>query len=302
MPLFRRCDGELVTPLSDVRRIMPYLMRGRNESVVYHVMEVKIAKTRARIRQYNQIRQPCEHATLFHAVVYVLARLLHDRPGINRFVAGGRIYQRKNVCISFVVKKRMAEDAPLVTIKLPFPPNEPFDDCVKRINEAISQARSDSDMAIDRELRVLTRLPGPVLRSVFAAGRWLDRLNLLPAALIEPDPMYTSLFAANLGSVSGSNAFHHLYEWGTCSLFAVMGNVKKKVVVGRRGQTEECDVLDLYCTFDERINDGFYVFKALALSQQLFKNPERWIGPPSEMKKSGVETMDSADRIVSPQA
>ena len=36
MPLFRRPDGDLVRDLPPVRAIVPYLMRRRNESAVYH--------------------------------------------------------------------------------------------------------------------------------------------------------------------------------------------------------------------------------------------------------------------------
>jgi len=302
MPLFRRCDGELVTDLSDVRRMMPYLMPRRNDSVVYHAMQMKVSKASAWIREYNRHRPRREHATLFHLGLCVCAKLLHDRPGVNRFVSGGRIYQRKGVWISFVAKKLLADGAPFVTIKLPFPKDEPFGECVQRVTNAVLEGRSDRELPIDSEVRILTRLPGPILRLIITAARWLDRLNVLPAALIEPDPMFTSLFAANLGSISGSNAFHHLYEYGTCSLFAVMGEVRKTVFVDKGGALDVSDVLDVQWTFDERVNDGYYVLKTLAIGQQLFENPEQWIHLPNALKESGVRGADASDNAVLPQA
>jgi hypothetical protein len=303
MPLFRRSDGDLLTDLSDVRRMMPYLMPGRNESIVYHAMQVKISTASAWIREYNRNRPRSEYATLFHLGLYVCAKLLHERPGVNRFVSGGRIYQRKGVWISFVAKKLLVDGAPFVTIKLPFPKNEPFKECVRRVTDAVLEGRSDRESLIDKEVRFLTRLPGPILRLIIAGGRWLDRLNLLPAAMIDPDPMFTSLFAANLGSISGSNAFHHLYEYGTCSLFAVMGEVRKTVLVDKDARPDVCDVLDVQWTFDERVNDGHYVLKTLAIGQQLLEHPEQWIGLPNAPKASGVrDTAEAADRTFSPQA
>ena len=302
MPLFRRSDGELVTDLSDVRRMMPYVMPGRNESVAYHEMQVRVSKASAWIREYNRNRPRRDYATLFHLGLYVCAKLLHERPGVNRFVSGGRIYQRKGVWISFVAKKLLADGAPFVTIKLPFPESEPFEDCVKRVTDAVLEGRTDRESPIDREVRFLMRLPGPILRLVVGAGRWLDGFNLLPAAMIDPDPMFASLFAANLGSISGSNAFHHLYEYGTCSIFAVMGEVRKTVVVDKDGRLDVCDVLDVRWTLDERVNDGFYVIKTLALGQQLFEDPEAWIGPPEVAKASGVRSAEASDRTALPQA
>src|SRR5579871_5544722 len=280
MPLFRRSDGDLVTDISDVRRMMPYVMRGRNESIVFHAMELKIAKALAWIREYNRNRPRRQYASLFHLGIYVCAKLLHERPGINRFVSGGRMYKRRGVWISFVAKKRLIDDSPLVTIKLQFPANEPFSDCVTRMNESVLEGRGDNEMPIDSELRFLLKLPGPILRAVFAVGRFLDRVNLFPASMIEPDPMFASLFAANLGLLSGSNASHHLYEYGNASLFAVMGNVRKAVIAGTDGRPEVADVLTVNWSFDERINDGFYVLKSLEMGQSLFEDPERWIGPP----------------------
>ena len=103
-------------------------------------------------------------------------------------------------------------------------------------------ASRDSD---DREVRFLTKLPGPVLRAVIAAGEWLDRWNLLPASMIGPDPMYTSMFLANLGSLNIDSAYHHLYEYGTCGVFGAVGTVKKITRMDRAERQHTCDVLKL---------------------------------------------------------
>ncbi len=277
MPLFRRSDGKLVTEMSDSRRMMPFVMRGRNESVVFHTMQLKIAETRAWIREYNRTRPKNLHASLFYLFIYACARALNERPGLNRFVVGGRIYQRKDVWVSFVVKKRLVDDSPIVTVKLKFPPNESFDDAMKRISGAVSDSRSGRESQLDRELRVLTRLPGPLLRLVIAGGRWLDRFNILPKSLIEPDPMYSSIFLTSGGSVGIANAHHHLYEYGTCSLHAVVGNIKKKMVVDRAGDADLREVLEVYWSFDERVNDGHYCAGTLLPLQRLMEDPKRYI-------------------------
>jgi len=64
-----------------------------------------------------------------------------------------------------------------------------------------------------------------------------------PASHIEPDPTFTGVFLANLGSVGIDNARHHLYEYGTCSLFSVVGGVRKILVEGRRGHSAIKEVL-----------------------------------------------------------
>ena len=287
MPLFRRSDGDLVTDLSDSRRIMPLVMRGRNESIVFHTMQLKVAKTRSWLREYNRTHGKQHRASLFYLFIYTWGKLLNERPGLNRFVAGGHIYQRKDVWISFMAKKRLVDDSPLVTVKLKFPPNESFNDTMKRISEAVNDGRAGQDSPIEKELRVLARLPTPILRIVIAAGRWLDRFNLLPAAFIEPDPLFSSLFLTNDGSVGIGNAHHHLYESGTCSIFAVVGNIRKVVVVDRAGHADVREVLDVGWSIDERVNDGLYCANSLLAAQRLIEDPGRYISTPGAPVDAG---------------
>ncbi len=278
MPLFRRPDGDLIKNLDPVRKMMPFLMRGRNESIIFQQTEWDVGRAREWLRKYNRARGSTPRATIFHLLLYALARQFHERPGLNRFVSGGRIYQRKGVWISFAAKTEMTDDAPLVTIKMSFPRAESFADCVARTTAAINERRSGPENRVDREVRFLTKLPGPLLRAVFAGGRWLDRLNLLPNSMIEPDPMYTSLFLGNLGSIHISRAQHHLYEYGTASFFGVIGEVRNAVEADRKGNVIVRQVLPVAWSFDERINDGFYCAESIALTERIVEDPETHIG------------------------
>lgn len=64
MPLFRRCDGELVPNLDPIRRMMPLVMCRRNESIVYHTIRWDISRARVWLRNYNRSRRERPHATL----------------------------------------------------------------------------------------------------------------------------------------------------------------------------------------------------------------------------------------------
>ena len=289
MPLFRRRDGKLIKNIDPVRRMMPLVMRGRNESIIHHTTQWNIANTRVWLRAFNRQRGHKPHATMFHLVTYACIKMLHARPGLNRFVSGGSIYQREGVWLSFAAKKRFDDDAPLTTVKLRFDENESFDECLDRIAGAVKEGRSEQESAIEREVKFLTKLPGPILRAVVAAGFWLDRINLLPYSMIEPDPMFTSMFLANLGSIHIDNAYHHLYEYGTCTLFGVVGGIRKTLVVDRRGRPEVCEVLDAQWSFDERVNDGFYCVESLELLRRVMEEPERYIGPNSHLALSSNE-------------
>src|SRR5690606_34097204 len=137
-------------------------------------------------------------ATLFHLFLYACAHSLHRYPPMNRFVAGRRLYQRNQVAISFAAKQTMDREAPLVTIKVPFPdPDEPLPAAVSRVTSTIEDGRTSGRRAIDRELRLAASLPVFLVAVAVWLHRLLDRWNLLPRRAIDDDPMFASLFVAN---------------------------------------------------------------------------------------------------------
>ena len=292
MPLFRRPDGDLVKDESPVRSIMPYIMRGRNESVVFHDAIYDITKTRAFLRAFNHEREREQPATLFHLFLWACAQTLADRPGLNRFVSGGRMYRRKGVFLSFAAKKELADEAPLLTVKLEFPKGEPFEDCCKRIVEAIKNGRGDRQSNVDKELALAMMLPGPVLSLVMGLLRWLDRVNLMPGWMIEGDPMFTSMFVSNLGSVGLDRTSHHLYEYGTAAMFAAMGMPRKQLMPDRAGNPVLRDVMEVRWTLDERVNDGLYCARTLAQMKKVFEDPAAYVSGASAQ----VLSMPSANR------
>jgi hypothetical protein len=286
MPLFKRPDGTLVPGLSPVRYIMPFLMRGRNESAVLHEARFDLSRTHEWLARWSAANG--KKATLFHLILWGLARTLHERPGLNRFVSGRRIYQRNGVFLSFAAKAAFADDAPIVTIKLEFPEDDTFAACVDRVVAAVGGARTPAAGAparkastVDTELKLAMALPTFLLRGVMALLRWLDRVNLMPAGMIASDPMYASAFLANLGGLGIDDTFHHLYEYGTVSLFGAVGRAEKAVFVGQGGAVEVRDAIKLCWTFDERINDGFYCASSLAGIQRIVEDPAAAIGEPA---------------------
>lgn len=276
MTIFSRHDGDLVRGLPPMRRIMPYLMRTRNESAVFHEATYRVASVLDWLEAYNASH--AVHATVFDILLYACGQALHARPELNRFVSGGRIYQRRGVQVSFVVKREMSDAGGETTVKLELLPGEPLPAFIERVSRAIRDGRR-SDGAADRETALVVKLPGPILRLLVALARWLDAWNLYPRFMTEHDPMYASLFLANLGSVGVSDAYHHLYEYGTASLFGAMSAVRPTAFVeGERVVTGPG--LSVRWTFDERIHDAFYAARSLAIAQHVMEDPVRYLGAP----------------------
>jgi len=262
--MFARSDGTLAK-VPPYRRMMPFLMARKAESAVLFEQTIDISATLTWLAARNQSATTPGRATLFHVVLHAFAHMLRERPHINRFVAGKKIYDRRGVFMTFAAKKAMRDDAPIATVKREFPEAETFAELVTALTTDISVAKSDALSRVDQELKWFLKLPGPILSFAIGLLGWLDRRGLAPRSLIGPDPMYTSVFLANLGSLGIDAAYHHLYEYGNCPLFVTLGAVTSQQTVMLR------------YTYDERIEDGFYCARALELLQRLISDPGSWI-------------------------
>lgn len=275
--LFRRSDGVEVRHLSLVRRIMPVMMPTRNESVVFYEMVLDLSRTLPFIEEWNRTHE--DELTLFHLAIAAAARVMHARPGLNRFVSGGRIYQRTGCQVSFMVKKAFEDEAPMATVKMEMPEGEPLDRLVRRVLDRVGDGRAGRPSRVDKELGLAFLLPACALRLAFRLVKALDRWNLLPASFTRPDPMFSSIFLANLGSVGVEGAYHHLFEYGTVSLFAVLGRIGPHAFVDPDGTVATRPGVRACFSFDERINDGHYCVAAIQLARSLVEDPARLAGP-----------------------
>lgn len=257
--------------------MMPYILRSRNESCVYFEQKLDLTETLPYLHALNQrLGRTAEHEiNLFHLILAAAARVFQERPDLNRFVSGGTLYQRRHIELSFALKKVHSDKGALTTTKLRCTGDDSIVDVAERTQQAISVGRSNKQNQSDKEMAVLTRLPGPLLRLIMWLQRGLDAWNLLPKALTEPDPLYASLFFANLGSIGIDSAYHHLFEYGTISFFAVIGRIGKLPFVDGHGGLQTRPGVSIKYTFDERITDGYYCARSLDLLAGYIEHPSR---------------------------
>ncbi|MBP8811965.1 MAG: 2-oxo acid dehydrogenase subunit E2 [Kofleriaceae bacterium] len=275
--LITRPDGVRLRGLDPMRRMMPMLMPTRNEAVVYYEQIVDATALTAFLDEANRGDGP--KLTPLHLVVAALGRVLLARPQLDRFVAGRRLWQRRQPSVAFAAKREFADGAAMKTIKLPVVADEALTDTAARIHAAVGAGRTRDDRPVDRELRLLGRLPDILLSPLIRLARLLDRWNCLPGSLIADDPLFASVFVANLGSLGIDRAWHHLYEHGTVSLFCVIGGVRPRAVAGADGAPVVRPTLRLRFTLDERICDGYYAAQSLELLRADLEDPRRFAAP-----------------------
>jgi hypothetical protein len=258
MPFGFRSDADAVKDVPPTRAIMPFIMRGRNESAVYFEVFVDATPLRAFIE--SERARTGQKVTVLHLVIAAATRALHERPRLNRFVQGSRLWQRRGIWMSFSGKRQKNDEGHLVAMKRRIDPAWPLARVVEEIDGSVGAARSGKDSATDKELKTILALPRFLVGLVTALGRFADRHGVLPPSMIASDPLFATMFVANLGSIGMDAPFHHLYEWGNIGLFCAIGQ-------------ERDGKLPLRFTFDERIEDGLYCLKSIERLKAILEDP-----------------------------
>lgn len=269
-----RPDGTLIENVHLYRIMMQYAMPTRTESLVYYDLEVQADA----LLSYIQEARQHFHTDVTHCLVAACAVGLQENPEMNRFPSGHRLYQRHGSWITFSMKReKKNKKAKLATVKKQIPDHMTFEQLCAYLSEEIHVQRSDRETYHDKEYSLLTMLPRPLLRFGVNVFRMLDYYNILPGSFIEGDALYTSIFLANLGSIGMKSAYHHLYEWGNCPLFFMVGSVEERPVV-EQGKVVIRKVIPMRLTYDERIDDGLTASSGIATVQRVLEDPFRYLG------------------------
>jgi len=261
-----RADARRVEGLSRIRRFMPYISPRRNDSLVYYTSEIEVEPALVFLEEQNKQRPDDHRITLFHLYLKALANAFHRRPGINRFVAGGKLWQRDGVWITYSAKQEFLDGSPLLTIKRRFEHDERLTRMVDSFREELVARRRGKLSTADKEMKLALNVPGFLIRWGIKLISLANDLGIMPRKMIENDPLFSSVFVANLGSVGLDAGYHHVWEYGTCSIFAVVGHVH----TSREGKR----VIEVKYTFDERVEDGLYAARTLEGIKQALETPE----------------------------
>jgi hypothetical protein len=272
MALRWRPDGDYVPEVPATRRIMPFIMRTRTGSAVYWEHKVDTRRTTAFLHAFRE--RTGLRATILHLIIWATAQTLQARPRLNRFTAGGRLYQRRGIWISFSAKKEKSDEKPIVVVKRRIDPGWTFEEVVRNIEEGIGEGRSERRSSTDKELSLVFQFPAFIIGFFARVLMKLDHLGLLPGFVMENDPLFCSVFIANLGSIGMAPAFHHLFEYGNCPAFITVGRIHDEVVPGPDGTPVTRPLMTLRYTFDERIEDDLYCIMALEMLRRLVEDPD----------------------------
>ena len=281
-----RKEGRRLRTLAPYNAITPYIMRTWYDSSVYFEDSLDLAAAEAYIRKKRG--EGLKGFGMLHVFVAAYIRVISQRPALNRFVAGRRIYARNCIEVVMTVKTRMTSDAEESSIKVRFSPYDTPEDVYYRMNEQIEQIKQAEATGTDKTANILMKAPRPLLRFAMALIRALDYHGRLPQALLNVSPFHGSLVVTDLGSLGIPPVYHHLYDFGDAPIFLAFGAKRREYALNRDGQPEERHVMNYRIAADERICDGFYFATSLKYLKVYMKDPEQLDSPPESI----VEDID----------
>lgn len=268
-----RFDGKLIRDLDPMHVITPILYPNRCDNEAYISERIDIAPMKAFLEKINQNETDFPY-TMFHLIVTAVLKTITLRPKMNRFVANKLMYQRNDIIASFVVKKLFSDDGAEALALIKADPEDTLQTIHEKLYKQISTSRSDVIDKSSESMDIVSRMPRRMTRLFCEIICFLDRIGKCPRGLIETDPYYTSVVLSNLGSLKLRSGYHHLTNWGTCSLFCIVGEFGKTSYVKEDGTVDVRETVDLGLTIDERLADGYYYSKTVKLLKKLLENPE----------------------------
>ena len=278
-----RKDGRRVRTLDPITYVGAYIMPDRvgASNCIQNSVEITAVEKYIHAKR----REGLSNFGITHVFLAAYVRCISRFPGINRFIAGQRIYQRdRDVQFNMIIKKEMTTDGAESAIKLHLDPADTAKDVYEKFNAAVEQVKnSPLDSSMDETARLLSCIPGLLLKFAIWALKTMDYFDLLPKFLLEVSPFHGTVFFTSMGSLGIPAIVHHLYDFGNLPAFCAFGRKRRENEVNLDGSITPRKYVDYSFNLDERTVDGFYYATALRYFHRLLAHPEQLDTPPEQV-------------------
>ena len=277
-----RKDGRLLRSLPAYTTFTPYIMSTRNDALNFYEEKMEVTEVDRRLRRLRV--EGYKGIGILHFMIAAYIRLVSMLPGLNRFVAGRRIYAANDITVVMTIKRALTIDASETSIKVHFEPTDTIFDVYRKMNEKIEEVKASEEHNNTEDVAdALSRLPRFILRFVLMILRIMDYFGWLPESLVEASPFHGSLIVTDLGSLRIKPVFHHIYNFGTLPAFIAFGAKHHVYELDRHGNMVDRKYVDCKFTIDERTADGHYWAQAFQAWRYIFQHPEILEQPPTRI-------------------
>ena len=265
-----RRDGRRVRGIHAMQYMIPFFMKVRSDAQNHFQDELDITN----IEKYIQEKRAQGHTEMgfLHVFIAAYVRAISQRPAINRFLSGQRVFARPDVLAVMPVKKEMTLDSPDTTIKVHFDQRDTAVQVYEKF-QAVYKDAIGKENAFDKVAGFLRKVPRLILRACVSFFHFLDYFDLMPKSLLEVSPFHGSVIITSMGSLGINAIYHHLYNFGNLPVFLSYGKKYSKTVI-EDGVTERRSYITFRAVVDERICDGYYYASGFKIMKRYLLHPE----------------------------
>lgn len=269
-----RKDGRRIRTTEPLTIVEPFFMKTRNDANNLIQDYIDLSYINSYIREKKSAG--LKNFNAMHVLISTYVRTVSQKPGINRFVSGYRLFARNSIDVIMEVKKELALNAPATMVKFHFAPDSTAEEVYHEMNNKIEAYWNEEtkENAFDKVARLLKYIPRwifSLLRKIFDI---LDYFGKLPKFLLEVSPFHGSMVITSMASLGIPSIFHHLYNFGNIPMFISFSTARHTYEMNKDGKVEQKHYLDINFTTDDRICDGQYYASALHQMRVLLKNPK----------------------------
>ena len=283
-----RSDGYKLRTINPMNKFMPYIMPMRCDACNTYADMFDVTKTDRFCRE--KVKEGKTNFSFLHILIAAYLRAVSQRPGINRFVSGQKIYARHDVQVVMTIKKTLSLESPDTCIKVAFSPDDTVDEVYEKFNAVVSEIQSQPEekSSFDKLNKLLSLIPGLLCRWTVGFLNFLDYFGWLPKKLLWLSPFHGSMIVTSMGSLGIRPIYHHIYNFGNLPIFLAYGGRKSVVCCDKDGKAYVKKYIELKAVTDERICDGFYYASAFKIIKRHVENPELLTVKPEQV----VEDID----------
>lgn len=268
-----RKDAIRIKNINGMNYIMYHLKKRRSESEVYINYEIDVTNLVKYIEDIN--KKDNIHITYFHAFTTSIAKLVYNRPYLNRFIVNGHFYQRNEVTVSYVAKTEFNDDSEELMQVLKIDENDNIYTISDKLSKKVKKTRENKSSSTDDLVSTVGKMPKLIRAFVVSIFKIMDKYDLLPKSMTKDILYYSSVLISNIGSIGSKHAiYHNLTDFGTNSALVTMGKIYQKEIIDDNGKKKIKSFCEFGITLDERIADGFYMIKSAQLLEHILNNPK----------------------------
>lgn len=272
-----RKDGRRLRSLKPYNYISPYIMVERNDSSNMIRDAFETTEVDRYIREKRE--QGMKSFGIMHVLLAAYVRLVSQKPRINRFINGQKIFARFGIQVNLAVKPEMTEDSVDTVVKMRYERTDTAKEVYEKTCRTIEEALNGEN-SFDQTAKLLNYIPGLIKKNVVFLLKLLDYFGLLPRALTDVSPFHGSMFITSMGSLGIPPIYHHLYNFGNVPVFISFGRRRAQNELADDGTVVKRHYVDYTIVTDERICDGFYYATCLRFMKRILQNPWLLDAPP----------------------